>query len=251
MANANVLAPSKAVGRALLISNDAATIGRITESMQLLAICAEVCTDIPTAIRLLNQRKFEAAVVDVQGDATTILEKIRLSPANRTVVIFAIINSDAEASEALKGGASFVLQRPFSKEAIEKVLRVSYGSIVRERRRYFRCTVQIPVLIQDASKQEVSSTVVNISAGGFGIAASAPPTVGVRVKARFTLPDHPTLFVVEATTCWCEEHYVGLQFVSISPQLESELQEWLSRRLEESMPEEVVDRFRNAVNVQP
>ena len=42
---------------------------------------------------------------------------------------------------------------------------------------------------------------------------------------------------------------MGLQFVSISPQLESELQEWLSRRLEESLPEAVVDRFRNVGDV--
>ena len=243
MTNSNALAPSHAIGRALLISNDAVTIGQVSESMQVLAISAEVCTDIPTAIRLLNQRKFEAAVVDVGGDAQKLLEKIRLSPANRTVVIFAIADSDAEASEALKCGASFVLLRPLSREAIEKVLKVSYGSIVRERRRYFRCSIQIPVLIQDASMLETSSTVVNISSGGFGIAASTPPQVGVKVKARFTLPGHPTLFAVEATTCWCEEHYVGLQFVSISPQLESELQEWLSQKLEESLPEAVVDRF--------
>ena len=62
--------------------------------------------------------------------------------------------------------AAASLLRPLSKEAMEKVLKVSYGSIVPERRRYFRCPVQIPVLIQDASMPEISSTVVNISAGG-------------------------------------------------------------------------------------
>ena len=250
MMNASAISPSRAIGRALLISNDAVTIRLVGESMQQLALHAQVCADIPTALGLLNQRKFEAAIVDVGGDAKTVVEKIRLSPANRTIVIFAISDNDAEASEVLRVGASFVIRKPFSAVTIENTLRTAYGSIVQERRRYFRCPVQIPASIRESGMPKTSGTVVNISASGLGIVASELLKVGVKVRVQFTLPDGPSLFSVEATTCWCKEHYTGLQFVSLSPELQSDLLDWLSRKLEENLPEEVANKFRSPGNVQ-
>ena len=236
MTNANAVSSLRAIGRALLISNDGVAIKQLSESMQQLHLYVEVCQDITAALRLLNQRKFEAVVVDVGGDAKAVLEEIRLTPSNRTVVIFAISENDGEASEALKSGASFVVLKPFSPLTIEDILWGAYDSIVRERSRYFRYPVQIPASIQDSDRQETDSVMVNISAGGFGIAASAPLKVGNKVAVQFTLPDHPSRFAAEAMTCWRKGPYMGLQFVPLPPSLESTLQEWLSLKLKEYLP---------------
>ena len=67
---------------------------------------------------------------------------------------------------------------------------------------------------------------------------------------QFTLPDGPSLFSVEATTCWRKEHYLGLQFSSLAPEVQSDLLDWLSRKLEENLPEAVADKFRSPGNVQ-
>ena len=250
MTIANAMRRSEAVGRALMISTDAETIRQVCESMQAVAISTEVCAEAAGAISLLNHRKFEAVVVDIGRDAKSLIERIRQSPASRTVVIFAVIDDAFDASATLKCGASFVMWRPLSQAHVEKLLRVAYGSILRERRRYFRCLVRIPVVIQDSDRAAMDSTMVNIGTGGFGMDPSGPLKVGVKVRAQFNLPGNPTLFAVEATTCWCEEHYVGLQFAALSPELESELEEWLSRKLEEGFPEEVTDKFRSAGDVQ-
>src|SRR5437870_10328768 len=67
--------------RALLVSDDPLTIRQISEPLRELAATTEVCTDLPTAIRLVNTRKFETVVVDLKlGEQTkAILERVRFS----------------------------------------------------------------------------------------------------------------------------------------------------------------------------
>ena len=254
MSNANAAAPAPSVsmGSALVVSNDAATIKQLSASMQQLAMSPEVCFEVPPALGLLNRRKFEAVIVDLQlGDqAKAVLEKIRLSPSNRTAVIFTISDSDAETAVAFKAGSNFVLRRPLSLASIDRSLKVAYGLIVRERRRYFRCPVEIPVAIRRPDRPEVHSKTLNISEGGIAIATSVLLKTGVQVQVQFTLPGHESRFAVESTVCWCKEGYLGLQFTSLPPQLASELQEWLSRRFEETFPESVADKFRSLEHAQ-
>jgi hypothetical protein len=90
---------------------------------------------------------------------------------------------------------------------------------------------------------------VNISEGGIAIATPVSLGPGVKVQVQFTLPGHETSFAVDATICWCNETYLGLQFTSLTPDLTSELQEWLSRRLEQSLPQSVADKFRKSDGV--
>ena len=70
---------------------------------------------MPAAICLLNRRKFDAVIVDLQlGEkAGQILDAVRLSPANRTAVTFAISGSDAE-DTAIRKRSEFAFERPLS-----------------------------------------------------------------------------------------------------------------------------------------
>jgi ActR/RegA family two-component response regulator len=250
MSNMNTPPPSVGIANALLISNDAATIQQLSESMLQLAISPEVCVEVPTALVLLNRRKFDAVVVDFQirGQANAVLEQVRRSPSNRTAVIFTVSNSDAESVDALKAGSNFVLRRPLSLTSIGQSLKVAYGMILRERRRYFRCPVKIPAAIFRAGMPTIHGQTVNISESGMAIGTSASLRPGVKVQVHFTLPGHESRFVVGAAIRWCKETCLGLQFTSVAPNLTSELQEWLLRRLEESFPESLADKFRNLGN---
>ena len=246
-ANAATQAPSASVGSALLVCSDAGTIKQLSASMQQLAMVPEVCIEVGAALGLLNRRKFEAVIVDLQlgGQAKSVLEKVRLSPSNRTAVIFAISDSDAETAAAFKDGSNFVLRRPLSPSSIDRSLKVAYGLIVRERRRYFRCPVEILAAIHAPDMPVVHGRTLNISEGGVAINTSLSLKPGTQVKVEFTLPEREIPFEAEATVCWSKEGYLGFQFKALSPQLASALQEWLSRRLEETFPESVADRFRS------
>jgi len=248
MSSANAPAPVPAVSIAgvLLVSHDPVAIQQLSESMQKLAMSPELCADVSNALDLLNRRKFEALIVDLQaGDqANAIVEKVRLSPAHRTAVIFAISNSDAETASAFKAGANFVLRRPLSPISIDRNLKVAYGLIVRERRRYFRCPVEIPAKISGPDNPEIHGHTLNISEGGIAINTPVILEPGIKVQVEFALPGRPFTFAAEAAVCWRKNNYLGLQFASLSQQLTSELQEWLARRLEESLPSSVADKFR-------
>jgi ActR/RegA family two-component response regulator len=245
MSSTKATVPSPSIAAVLVVSNDAVTIAQLNESMGKLAVSPEICPEVPTALGLLNSQKFEAVMVDFKlGQAQAIIEKIRLSPSNRTAVIFAISDSDAETATAYKTGSNFVLRRPLSPSSIDRNMRVAYGLIVRERRRYFRCPVEIPAIISRPDA-EIRGQTVNISEGGIAISTSVPLGPGIKVQVEFTLPGHKSRFVVDAAVCWCKDTYLGLQFTSLSPQVSTELQEWLARRLEESLPPSVTDRFRN------
>jgi ActR/RegA family two-component response regulator len=242
----NANAVTGAITGALLVSNDAITITQLRESMQQFDMSPEVCGEVPAALVLLNQRKFEAVIVDLLlgGEANEVLDKVRRSPSNRTAVIFAVSESDAETASAFKAGTNFVLRRPLSSASIGRSLKVAYGLILRERRRYFRCPIEFPAAICRPGMPEIHGQTLNLSENGIAIATSITLQPGVKVQVHFALPGNELRFVVGATICWCKQSYLGLQFSSVSARLTSVLQEWLSHRLEESLPTSLAQKFR-------
>ena len=73
-----------------------------------------------------------------------------------------------------------------------------------------------------------------------------PLIVGEDVQVQFTLPGHKVPFVADSKICWLKTGRLGVRFMSLSPERKSELQGWLSRKLEESLPESVACQFRKA-----
>jgi hypothetical protein len=95
--------------------------------MQQLAISTEVCSEVSIAPFLLYRRKFGATIVDLRlgEQARAFLEKVRLSPANRNSVMFAISDSAAETAIAFKDGKTALtshLRRPSYREFDRSVL---------------------------------------------------------------------------------------------------------------------------------
>ena len=78
------------------------------------------------------------------------------------------------------------------------------------------------------------------------LSTPVPLLPGESVRVQFTLPDHTVPFFAESTICWSKTGHLGVRFVSISDQRESELEVWLSQKLEEMLPEGVAGQFRKA-----
>ena len=229
---------------ALLASADPVTIQQFSHALQQLSVSPDVCQEVSAAIRQLNCRKFDAVIVDLQlGEQSgAIFDAVNLSPSNRTAVTFAISGSDAECI-VFRKKSEFVFERPLSAKSIEGTLKPAYGLILRERRRYFRCPLSIPVVILRRTKPEVRCNTVNVSEGGMALSTIVPLSQGEKVDVQFTLPGHEVPFVAESTICWLTTGHVGLRFVSLSQEHISELQGWLSRKLEEALPESVASQF--------
>src|ERR1035441_9862631 len=233
------------IGIALLVSDEAATIQEFSLALRELSISPDVCQEATGAVRLLNRRKFDAVIVDLQlgEQCALILDEVHLSSSNRTAVTFAISGSDAEGT-AFRKRSEFVFERPLSTQSIRRTLKPAYGLILRERRRYFRCPISIPVTILRQSMREVCCYSVNISDGGMAVSTFVPLIAGEDVQVQFTLPDHKAPFLAESRICWWKTGHLGVRFVSLSREHKSELQDWLSRKLEEMLPEFVAAKFR-------
>jgi EAL domain-containing protein (putative c-di-GMP-specific phosphodiesterase class I) len=238
----HALSTSQGIGLALLVSVDPVAIQQLSHALQQSSISPDVCQEVPAAIRLLKYRKFDAVIVDLQlGEQSGIvLGEVRLSPSNRTAVTFAISGSDAEC-KAFRKKSEFVFERPLSAKSIEGTLKPAFGLILRERRRYFRCPLSIPVSVRRRTMPDVRCCCVNISEGGMAVSTSVPLSPGEDVQVQFTLPDYKEPFLAESRICWLKTGYLGIRFVSFSQGHKSELQGWLSRKLEEMLPNGVVE----------
>ena len=211
-----------AIGLALLVSADSVAIQQFSYALQQLSITPDICREVPAAVGLLNRRKFDAVIVDLQlGDQSGVTSDFRKK-------------------------SQFVFERPLSAQSIHKTLKPAFGLILRERRRYFRYPVSIPVIIQRRSRQEIRCNSVNISGGGMALSTQVPLVPGENVRVQFTLPDHEAPVVAESTICWSKTGHLGVRFASISEEHKSELQTWLSQKLEQVLPEFVADQFRKA-----
>jgi len=123
-------------------------------------------------------------------------------------------------------------------------LKAAFGSIVRERRRSFRCPIAVPAAIH-ANGKDGSCHLVNISEGGMAINESPILKPGMEVRVLFTLPGPLVCFNIDSEVCWYdEEGRAGLRSLMIPSEQQSILQQWLATKLEEGLPESVARQFR-------
>jgi PilZ domain-containing protein len=235
-------------GTALVLCKEAETRRLLVESLQPLAIRAEVCDEAFTAISLLDRRKFEAVIVDLRlgEEAWLVMGHLRFSRANRTAVTFAVTSEEPAQGTRVKPDSTFVLQRPLTVASVNQIFRAAYGLVVRERRRYFRCLAAVPVYIGAQGLEELLCETVNISEGGVAISCGTALDPDLPLRVRFNLPDRTSQLSADAKVCWSGKgRLVGLQFLFLSSSQKSELQEWLARKLDETLPAEVAALFRN------
>jgi PilZ domain len=244
-------AGSGAAGTALVLCRETQTQTLLTESLRPLAIRAEICDDPFTAISLLDRQKFEAVIVDMQlGEgARLVMGHLRFSRANRTAVTFAIMAEVPGRASHVKPDSTFVLQRPLTVTSVSQTLRAAYGLVVRERRRYFRCLVTVPVYIGAQGLQELLCEAVNISEGGIAISCPTALDPDQSLRVRLNLPDRASELSADARVCWSGGELVGLRFEFLPPPQRSELQEWLARKLDETLPPEVAAIFRDTGHI--
>ena len=233
-----------AIALAFLASSDPATVQQVTHGLQQWSLSTEVCQEVPAAIRLFDSRKFDAVIVDHQlKQSEAFLEAVRLSSSNRTAVTFAIGSGHTQTPAAFRDRASFVFDRPLSMESISRTLKPAFRFILRERRRYFRCPVSLPVSIRRKSLPDVDCHSINISESGMAVGALAALRPGEEVQVQFALSGQDAPFVFESIILWCSGGGVGIHFKSLSQDHKSKLRDWLSSQMEDLLPEHVTRRF--------
>jgi CheY-like chemotaxis protein len=223
------------------VSADIQTIDTLCESMGKMAMHVDICSDFAAATGKLCHSKFEAVVVDFKNraDALELLKTSRQMTSHKAAVVVAILNNNDEMPSAFRAGASFVLVKPLSPTVLMRTLRISYPLMVNEKRRSFRCPVQVQVYVTAGAQPEIIATSVNISEVGIALANAPGLQAGDRVALRLTLPHTPAGAKINAEVCWSNPAgSAGLEFIQVPAPVKEQLVSWLAARLEEYLPGE-------------
>jgi DNA-binding response OmpR family regulator len=230
--------------KVLVVSRDIQTIETLCQFMEQAGMYVEVCSDVTSATRKLCHSKFEGVAIDFneRTQALELLSKLHKMTSHGGAVVLAILDKNEDVPSTFRSGANFILERPFASRLLVATLKASYSLMLQERRRYFRCPVEIPVHMSIAeSTQELAATSVNVSERGMALATTVPLRVGEKLQMRMVLPGTSQSVKLSGETCWSDEGgRVGIQFLQVAPEVTELLRSWLFERLQESLAEAVL-----------
>lgn len=219
---------------ALVLSQDAAAIEIIHRVLEDLGVVVEDCSSPTIASELLNIRKFDALIVDCDDlhGALDTLRHLRKAPSNRSSIAFAILNGITSVRTAFDMGANFVLDKPVTLERAARSLRSAHGLMLRERRRYFRQPVQMPISITSSNGVEFLAGATNLSEGGMAIRCQHPLSDAGPYRVRFTLPGTRVNVDARVELAWTGDGQSGLRFQHLQETTRDEMDRWLADHLE-------------------
>lgn len=221
--------------RALVVTSDPWLTSHFAEVAREVGIEAHTRAgniDIPDE---LSSGKYEGVLLDfdVVPEAMTVLTALRKSRSNENAVVFAVATDAPQRHLVLENGANVLLERPLDAKQLRRALYAAYDQMVRERRRYFRCAVQAPVLVTRPSSQaDFRCTSINISSSGIALNTPSVFTAGEEVQIVVFLRDAELAVRAIATVVWDDRHgKTGLSFKCCSPQHQSDLDGWLDSQI--------------------
>lgn len=216
--------------RALVVTLDSWLVTTFTETSKEFGIEAQrsaSCCGVPDE---LLREKYEALLLDFDTvpDTSPILESARGSPSNRKTVVFAVATTSEHRKQALEQGANFIFERPLATQEIRRVLYAAYGLMTRERRRYFRCTAELPAKVRRSNGEELGCKTLNISSNGLAISSPVPLDLAEKIYISLTLREGAPPLLARGTVVWDDKHgKSGVNFSCETQQMQKELDTWL------------------------
>ncbi len=223
----------------LLLSRDVELLRVLRPTLEKLSIQVEICQEAKKASEILIAEKFDAVIVDCDDlkGGMEVLQGLRATPSNKNSITFAVLNGKKTTTqEAFSMGVNFVLQKPISALNASRCFNAALNFMVRERRRYYRQPVKMPVRII-LDEKELKATSTNISEGGIAIIMhQALPKHG-KPRLQFTLPETKSALEVETEVAWADiKGHVGLRFYNLSQSSQELIEHWINQQMEKQFP---------------
>lgn len=220
----------------LLLSDDPDVVRILRPTLEKLSIQVELCQEAKKASEILGTSKFDAVIVDCDdvNGGIEVLQELRGTPSNKSSVAFAVLNGKKTTTQQAFGmGVNFVLQKPVTGLNAARCFNAALNFMERERRRYFRQPVEMPVAVVIEERQW-QATSTNVSEGGIAIVATQVLAQDANPRLQFTLPRSKALFDVEAQVAWSDvKGHVGLRFVNLPQSSREYLEQWLNQQIEQ------------------
>ena len=218
----------------LVVSRDPQVLGILQQAMEKFAIKVEICEGASSGAEILASEKFDAVVVDcddLQG-GLDMLDGMRKGQTNKTTIKFAILNGVTTTQKAFELGANFVMQKPISMLNSMRCFTASLNLIERERRRYFRFPLEIPVLLIFGENQELKVITSNLSEGGMAITFRGKLPQSGLSRIVFSLPGNESITECTATVAWTDgSGRAGVRFREMAAAPRQKLESWLEEQM--------------------
>ena len=217
----------------LLLTRDAEVVSVMNPIMGSFAIETEVCGEIDSALVAVTHRRLDTVIVDWDGvsDPTRVVRAARKSSPNSNSTIVAMVHKGSE-THALLVGANFMILKPADFDHANRCMRAAYGTMLQNRRRAARVTVDLPVVVRVVGVGGVEAKISDLSVGGMALQCKQPLQMNQEVLAQFSLPGetgvvHITGKVVNSNIAG----RAGVRFSFLPEEDLSQLECWLAVEL--------------------
>ena len=216
----------------VLVSSDYATMQAVSSGVKAYGGKFMLLPAAEPAREYLNRRKIDGIFVDMEiPGAIALIESIRKGSSNSKVVIFACGRNSKEYTMTLNAGANFLLRKPLCVDAVMLHITIAKELLVRERRRYFRHAVNLPVVLNvDDVKQRARIT--NLSEAGMAVHTVSPLKRSAIVEISFDLPLGINI-TVKGQVAWVNsEGLAGIALQDFAGKAKDFLDSWLTAQEE-------------------
>jgi CheY-like chemotaxis protein len=216
--------------QAVVVGADPVVIDSILQCLEQLGIMGAVYAQAASALETLARQKVDAFFVDKDLDPElSVLKGMRSSPSSRSAVAFAIVPRQKSLTEASRI-ADFVMDKPLAPLSVNRAVRAAYGIMLKERKRYFRHSLRVPVDLTDATYRKFIGHTINLSQSGIAMECAAPLMAGEIVQLGFHLPGSGEKVNCKAQTIWtAEQGKLGLTFTQLKSPDKQRLTEWIEQ----------------------
>ena len=217
----------------LLLSPDAQVLGIINQIVDTFAIKIEVCGEVEPALETVTHRHLDALIVDWHRAyaPNKVVFAARSSSPNSNSTIVAVVDRGSE-THALLSGVNFLIHKPLDLEHAERCMRAAYGTMLQQRRRAARVTVDLPVVVRVIGGNQIEAKIIDVSIGGLALRCTQSLPLNRNISAAFSLPG------AESSICLCgtvvntdDKGRAGIRFSFMSEEDRCLLHEWLANEL--------------------
>src|SRR6266568_3619650 len=153
----------------VLVSSDYATMNAVSGAVKKYGGKFILVPTADAAHDCLNRRKIDGVFVDLEvPGALGVIEGIRKGTSNAKAVIFGCVSDSKEYTLALSAGANFLLRKPLNEDSIALHITITKELLERERQRYFRHAVNLPVILNDGEVEQ-HARMTNLSKAGMAV----------------------------------------------------------------------------------
>jgi CheY-like chemotaxis protein len=220
------------IEKALVIDDHQPTSEFIAEILRACEIETYNTSDSKLAEARLRRERFDVVFVDAKMPAPDGLEltrKIRAFGPNKRATIVMITGEQGHhfMKRVFEAGVNFVVFKPVDRQALMRMLRVTQGSVERERRRYERVSATCPVAME-FSGQSSSGTTIDISLTGMRVKVNRTFPVNSMVQTTLELlPSTPKLTFKSRVVRQIDDDCMGLEYEGMGESESQKLEEFL------------------------